>query len=84
MYIDVGAYTASKKTIINWLSTRDRKELRNDMSMIAVITSCPCIVVAYYTGEAFGWPEEVVAYIKRLIDFYGYDEIANKPEGSPI
>lgn len=84
MYVDVGAYDASKKAIVNWLSTRDQKDLISNVSMIAVITSCPCIVVAYYAGEAFGWSDELIRYAKRLIEFYGYDTILNKPEGSPV
>ena len=84
MYIDIGAYFASKKTIISWLSVRDRKNLISNISMIAAITSCPCIAVAYYAGEEFGWTPEIAKYIKKMIDFYGYDEIRNKPEGSPI
>jgi hypothetical protein len=83
MHIDVGAYEASKRTIVNWLSNRDPKDRSADISMIAVTTGCPCIVVAYYAGEAFGWTEEIKKYIQKLVDFYGYTDISNKPEGSP-
>jgi hypothetical protein len=83
MYIDVNAYIESKNTIVNWLAIREQKDLIINISMIAVITSCPCVVVAYYAGEAFGWSTEVVKYIARLIEFYGYDQIDNKPLGGP-
>lgn len=84
MQIDLETYSASKRVIINWLSGRNPKDLLGNISMIATSTHCPCIVVAYFAGEAFGWTEELAQYIRRLIDFYGYDEITNKPEGSPV
>lgn len=84
MHIDLGAYEGSKNLIVNWLSGRDPKDLMHNISKIAVSTHCPCIVVAYFAGDALGWTEELVKHIKSLIEFYGYSEIANKPEGSPI
>jgi hypothetical protein len=84
MYIDLDAYSASKKAIVSWLSSRARKDLTDNMTMISAVTFCPCIVVGFYAGEAFGWDEDIIKYIRRLIDFYGYDSILNKPEGCPI
>lgn len=83
MQIDLSSYEASKKVIVSWLSSRKNRDLMYNISMASVITSCPCIVVAYFAGEAFGWTEELDTYIKSLIKFYGYTSIVNKPEGLP-
>lgn len=83
MYIDLETYSASKRAVITWLSTRNREDLLSDISMASTFTFCPCIVVAYYAGEAFGFTEGLKKYIENLKDFYGYTEILNKPEGSP-
>lgn len=84
MYVDLDAYAASKKAIVNWLSTRNQKDLISNLSMVAAITHCPCIVAAYFAGEAFGWNEDLIKYVKMLTAFYGYTEILNKPKDSPV
>jgi hypothetical protein len=83
MTIDLDAYSGSKKAIHAWLASRKKEFLLSNITSLAVFTHCPCIVVAYYAGEQFGFSEELVAYIVQLKKFYGYTKILNKPEGSP-
>lgn len=84
MIIDIEAYTASKSIVINYYEGKGGKDARRSISMGASITHCPAVVVAYWIGDHAGWTPEIIQTIKSLIDFYGYTEIQNKPEGSPI
>lgn len=54
------------------------------IGQLAAVTGVPCIVIAYYIGPLCNWHPDLIKSIKSLVDFYGYSEIENKPEGSPI
>ncbi len=50
------------------------------MTELAITTSCPCIVIAFYIGELYGFTDEVNRIIKRLTEFYGYTEIKGRKD----
>jgi hypothetical protein len=56
------------------------KEMSVDrcVTEIAISTHCPCIVIAHYVGELYGFTDEVNDVIDRLTKFYGYTEIRGK------
>jgi hypothetical protein len=87
MKIDIESYKVSKGYIQTlYLNNVHKNEpLGLTISMLSAIPPyVPCIVVAFWIGEACNWHPDVIECIKRLKEFYGYEDIANKPDGSPI
>lgn len=83
MTIDIGKFTASKLTILNYFEGASGGDVQKTVSMGAQITGVPCIVIAFWLGERIGWTVEILETISRLINFYGYTEILGKPTGAP-
>lgn len=84
MRIDLAAFDANKNFVLNWFNTTGAKDPKRTISMMASALGVPCIVIAYWLGVETEWDPRVIESIKRLIDFYGYTDIENKPEGAPI
>lgn len=84
MTLDCSKYEASRKTVENLFLSKFKDDPKRAVGMIASITFVPCIVVAYYIGPLCDWHPDLQASMKSLIDFYGYTEIENKPEGAPF
>ena len=84
MKIDLAAFDANKKFIQDWAATKGKDDPSRAIGMLASMTHVPAIAVAYWVGEATGWPESVLKSITSITDFYGYTEIKNKPEGAPL
>lgn len=84
MNIDISKFEKQKKFVIGWFNTKGGKNIERTISMMAVATFIPCIVIAYWIGEETNWDPQAVESIKRLTDFYGYKEIKGKPPGSPV
>lgn len=84
MVIDIGKYKINKKYIQDWyFRNKDDKDIGRMIATLACATMCPCIVVAFWVGEASNWRPETIVCIQRLIKFYGYTGVLNKPESSP-
>lgn len=83
MILDIDRYAANKQFIQDYYRSHKNEPLTRMIALLSTSTMVPCVVVSYYVGEAAGWPEEVVKSIKRLTEFYGYDEVLNKPNGAP-
>ena len=82
---DIAKYEASKQFIKNlYERNKDREDHQTMISVFAASSHVPCIVIAYWLGELSNWHPDVVSNIKTLIESYGYEEILNKPNGSPI
>lgn len=84
MIEDCNKYTLNKEFVQKWYRDHGNNEPAKVVSVMATATMVPCIVVAYWIGEITDWPEEIIVSIQSLIKFYGYTEIKNKPEGSPV
>lgn len=84
MTIDLETYSLSKKLVQDRYLDRYKGDPRRAITQISSGTMIPCIVIAYYIGPVCDWHPDLVSNIKSLIDFYGYTEILNKPEGSPL
>jgi hypothetical protein len=82
--LDIDRYSANKEFIQDYYRGHKDEPLTRMIALLSTSTMVPCVVVSYYVGEVAGWPEEVVDSIKRLTEFYDYDDILNKPEGSPV
>lgn len=83
MTIDLDRYIVNKDFIQQYYCEHKEENIVRMISKLSNITLCPCIVVAYWVGDASNWPQEVIDCIKRLKVFYRYDEVLNKPKGSP-
>lgn len=83
MIVDIDKYKANKEFIQRWFLQHGTEDVIYSIASMAVATMVPVIVVAYYIGEAAGWPQEVVDHIKVLKVFYGYSEVCNRPINSP-
>lgn len=84
MKIDLETYSANKKYIQDWATTKGASDPAGCIAILASVTFCPVIVVAYWVGEVSGWPPKVMQSIKSIKEFYGYTEIENKPPGAPF
>jgi len=71
-----------KKTVQKTFLRRNEKDRRRILD-IADPFKVPCIVIVYWCGEVSGWPDYLKKSLDVLVEFYGYKEIANKPEGCP-
>ena len=84
MTIDLATYDVNKTFCINWFNTKGGKDIKRSVGQLASMTFVPCIVIAYWLGEATEWHPDAISSIKSLIDFYGYTDIQNKPPNAPI
>lgn len=82
--MDISKYEINKEFIIRKYHDRKTDDLIQIIAELACATMCPCIAVAYWIGEAAGWPPLVVQHIQDLKEFYRYTEITGKPVNSPI
>ena len=83
MIEDLDKYKVQKYHAQRWFLEKGDGGIDKAISILATMTSCPCIVVTYWIGEVTNWPLEVKEAIDRLTLFYGYTAILNKPEGCP-
>lgn len=84
MTIDIDTYSANKDFIQKHFLSRYQNDPSRAVGQLASVTHVPCIVVAYYIGPLCDWHPDLINTIKSLISFYGYTDIQNKPEGSPL
>lgn len=82
--MDISKYEINKEFVVRKYHDRKTNDLIQLVAELAVSTMCPCVAIAYWIGEASGWPQELITHTLELIEFYGYDEIKGKPPGSPI
>ena len=83
MTIDLDAYDANKKFVLDWFNTRGNRDISNTISTMGFSTMTPCIVIAFWLGPETNWDPNLINTIKSLTRFYGYTDIRNKPEGCP-
>lgn len=67
-----------------WYEEKGNGDINYAISLMSSVTSVPAIVVAFWIGELTKWDAVAINTIRVLIDYYGYDEIINKPHNSPI
>jgi hypothetical protein len=83
MIEDLNVYKIQKSHAQRWFLNKGNGDIDKAISALAIITSCPCIVVAYWIGEVAGWPPEVKEAIDRFKKFYHYEKILNIPDSCP-
>ena len=85
MKIDLDLYKVGKKKAQEWyLYNKGHYSVGEAISLLAHSTHCPNIVVAYWVGELTDWHPDAVACIIRMKEFYHYETVDNRPEGSPV
>lgn len=86
MKIDLNTYSINRKYIQNWYKHNKDKVsgVVEAVALQAPSIHCPCIVLTYFIAEDIGFTEEIVESIESLIKQYGYKEILNQPENSPL
>jgi hypothetical protein len=82
--IDLDLYKRNKPFATEWFLKYGRDDIGYSVANLAVMTMCPCVVTAFWVAEATGWREDAVEHIRTIIKFYGYSDILNKPDGSPL
>lgn len=81
---DFAKYSRERKEFVQrWTLENTHVDRSSIISIMAQSSACPCIIVAYWIGEVLDWPEDIKKSVDRLIEFYGYTELLNKPKGSP-
>lgn len=85
MKVDIELYKINREPIQNWYLNNKSgvKSPSETASLMACASHTPVIVCCFYIGEIDGWSEDILESIQRLINFYGYKEIENIPEGYP-
>lgn len=68
---------------IRWYQEKQVENLSLAVSLIANMSSVPCIIVAYWLGELLDYPESLKTTVDRLMKFYAYTEILGKPVNCP-
>ena len=81
MRVDMDMYKRSKPFAQEWYTNFGKDNPGMSISLLAFMTGCPCIVIAHWIAEVEGYPDWIVKKIDILMKFYGYQEIANLPEG---
>lgn len=84
MRIDLETYSARREYIHSMYESKYKGDTNRAIGSLAAITMVPCIVIAFYLAEIEGFTPDLIKSINSLIDFYGYSEIQNKPENSPV
>jgi hypothetical protein len=82
--VNLDYYKTNKQFVVDWFLGHKEMDINAIISSMAVSTSCPCIVVAYWVAEVNGYTPEVLHTIQSLKDFYGYDKIVGVPDSCPI
>lgn len=83
MKIDINKYRSSKEIVQRWYLTKGNDDLNQAIPTAACFTGIPCLVIIFYLADILGWDDFLVDRANSLIDFYGYTEILNKPDGCP-
>ena len=83
MIEDLSRFSKELKENVQRLFLSKSQEDREKILSIADPYKVPCIIIAYWCGEAAGWPDYLKKSVDSLVKFYGYTEIKNKPEGCP-
>ena len=81
---DLNKYNAERKKFVqDWVKRNGHIDITESVAIMAIASACPCIVVAYWIGEMFNWPDSVKKNVDSLMKFYRYSGVKNKPEGCP-
>lgn len=81
MRVDLNKYVINRKFAQDFYKAKSNiYDLGIAISLLATITGCPCVVIAFYLGEDIGFSIELVGIISRLGKFYGYTEFIGAPE----
>lgn len=80
MKIDLLKYKNNLPSIKTYLENNKSLSFDDKMTNLSVATYIPLIVVAYYIMKIEGDSPKIQAAIRRLTDFYKYDEIINIKE----
>ena len=83
MIVDIDAYKINKEPTLYWLSNNRHYSYGQAIAVVANIYKVPNVVIAFWAGNLFDWPEEIVYTIIRLKEFYKYEGFKNIPPGSP-
>lgn len=77
MVLDCNKYRLSFKDIQYYSKNKKDKELIDSISMIAIATNVPIIIVCYYIGELYGFDSILKSMIQRLRKFYHVKQVLN-------
>jgi hypothetical protein len=80
MKIDLLKYKHNLENIKGYLKVNVNLSFNDKMTNYSVATHVPLIVVAYYIMKIEGPSAEFDATIKRLTEFYKYDEVVGLEE----
>jgi len=75
MKIDLLKYKNNLPIIASYLKVNSNLSFNDKMTNFSVATHVPLIVVAYYIMKVEGPSEDFTKAVKRLTDFYKYDEL---------
>jgi len=75
MKIELSKYRINKPYIQEWVTVKKPDDIAHTASSLAIILSCPVIVVYHYLGEVLGFNEEILGSIERLKKFYQITEV---------
>lgn len=77
MTLDANSYRVNIKPIYDMTIEKTPKERLQFLSILAVATGVPIVIVACYLGELYGFDEPLIAQLERLKLFYTVKEVLN-------
>jgi hypothetical protein len=83
MKINLNNYALVKADLQRIVALQRDTSIERCITIVSVATHVPLIAVAFFVGEAMGWPQEILDMIERLTKEYGYDEVIGIPESFP-
>lgn len=80
MKIDLDLYRSNVGFIRHYFSENQTESKELYIGLLATATSVPCIVIAYYIGEMYGFTPELSESIAVITKFYGYEPLEKETE----
>lgn len=77
MILDASKYQLQMPYIIGLTKDKTMEELLKYISIVAIASGVPIIIVCYYIIELYGFDIEMYNQIGRLKAFYGVTEVIN-------
>lgn len=74
-------YKSSKPAAKRWYEQyKDKVKPEDTINRVVGLTGAPCVVVGYWLYEFSNWDPYFIGFIERMMAFYGYEAVANKPD----
>lgn len=78
--LDPSQYLIQRPRIKDWFDNRKDSKFLEEVGPLALFTSLHIVLVSYFTGEIYGFTQEILDKMKRDMEFYQVDEVVGLEE----